>query len=113
MAAFVVLLLLSFHSARTSCGGPLAQEISHNFGGGLHDELMLCDMDPCFEILQAFALPALDFSRHDGRAPVNLEADMVDHDAGPAVFQLPLLEVLIRPLNGTGTIILAWASQST
>lgn len=69
---------------------------------------MLGRVNPGLKALKRFPLTALNLLRHDGRAPVHLQADVVNHDTRSAVLQLSILEILVGPADGIRAIILAW-----
>lgn len=62
---------------------------------------MLSGMNAILEILQSVALLALHLLDHDGLASVDLDGDIMDHDAGMAVLKLTSLEVPVCSFNAT------------
>jgi len=83
----------------------LLKYLLHHQRRRLHDELMLVLMNPFLKLVQVLILPTLNLPHQDRLTPVHLVDDVVNHDACAIVFEPARLEVLIRPLNGTGAII--------
>lgn len=64
-------------------------------------------MDPVGQIIESVPFLDLDGLLQDCIASVDLLDHLVDHQAGRVVLELAGLEVLVRTLDRSGTIVLA------